>query len=77
MDWVICHDFVLIHTAFTVKGCIIKNKEQLGCGPPQPFSVSFFPKIIMKLKGKRFNNVLQVQHNLHQVHTGTKVKVKK
>jgi hypothetical protein len=30
----------------------------------------------MKLKGKKFNNVLQVQQNLHQVHIGIKVKVK-
>jgi hypothetical protein len=63
-DWLVYNDSVPAHTALSVQHVMAKNKMNaiLHCLCYQDFApFSFlFPKMKLKHKGKRFNNVLEI-----------------
>jgi hypothetical protein len=65
-DWTLHHDKARPHTAYTVQGFLAKNK--MAVVPCLPYSPDLAPsdfflssKIKIKLKGRRFDTVEEIQ----------------
>ncbi|PNF27477.1 hypothetical protein B7P43_G08983 [Cryptotermes secundus] len=65
-DWVLHHDNARPHTAYIVQEFWAKNKMTVVAHPPYspdlaPCDFFLFPKMKMKLKGRRFDTVEEIQ----------------
>ncbi|PNF42617.1 hypothetical protein B7P43_G01293 [Cryptotermes secundus] len=71
-DWVLHHDNARPHTAYIVREFLAKNKMAVVPHPPYspdlaPCDFFLFPKMKIKLKGRRFDTVEEIQAETHTV----------
>jgi histone-lysine N-methyltransferase SETMAR len=65
-DWVLHHDNARPHTAYNVQEILAKNKMAVVPHPPYspdlaPCDFFLFPKMKIKLKGRRFDTAEEIQ----------------